>query len=126
MRYSDLSNNMMISELWTTITIQIQYNIIVLFVETQTNTVVKQVLLYLYVDKRAAHMTDITRHHHAGSIPDRMMIYIIQMKRTGWLFGFKIFIWTTNYACSFSQSCHKWLIRVKLDGMTSYLTNGLN
>jgi hypothetical protein len=25
MRYSNLSNNMMISELWTTITIQIQY-----------------------------------------------------------------------------------------------------
>ena len=55
MRYSNLSNNMMISKLWTTITIQIQY-----------------------VDGRAAHMTDTTLHQswqssplpdHAGSIP---------------------------------------------------------
>jgi hypothetical protein len=40
MRYSNLSNNMMISKLWTTITIQIQY-----------------------VDGRAAHMTDTTLHY---------------------------------------------------------------
>jgi hypothetical protein len=58
MRYSNLSNNMMTSELWTTITIQIQY-----------------------VDGRAIHMTDTTGHQswqstsptplpeHAGSIP---------------------------------------------------------
>jgi hypothetical protein len=55
MRYSNLSNNMMITKLWITITIQIQY-----------------------VDGRAAHMTDTTLHQswqssplpdHAGSIP---------------------------------------------------------
>jgi hypothetical protein len=66
MRYSNLSNNMMISELRTTITIQIQ--------SKQDFAVVKQ------VDGRAAHMTDTTRHQswqstppplpaHAGSIP---------------------------------------------------------
>jgi hypothetical protein len=55
MRYSNLSNNMMISKLWTTITVQIQY-----------------------VDGRAAHTTDTILHpswqssplpDHAGFIP---------------------------------------------------------
>jgi hypothetical protein len=46
MRYSNLSNNMMISKLWTTITIQIQY-----------------------VDGRVAHMTDTTLHHSLQSSP---------------------------------------------------------
>ena len=57
MRYSNLSNNMMISELWTTITIQIV---------KQDFAVMKQ------VDGRAAHMTETTWHQSWQStlLPD--------------------------------------------------------
>ena len=48
MRYSNLSNNMMMNELWTTITIQIQY-----------------------VDGREADTTDTTRHQGWQSTPTR-------------------------------------------------------
>ena len=51
MRYSNLSNNMMISELWS---VNNNYN---------SNTVVKQDFAVVkQVDGRAAHMTGTTRH----------------------------------------------------------------
>jgi hypothetical protein len=51
MRYSNLSNNMMISKLWTTITIQIQY-----------------------VDGWAAHMTDTTLTRAGRAAPYQIML----------------------------------------------------
>jgi hypothetical protein len=55
MRYSNLSNNMMISELWT----NNSYS---------SNTVVEEIL-QLYVDGRAAHVTDTTLHQGWQSTP---------------------------------------------------------
>jgi hypothetical protein len=57
MIYSNLSNNMMITELWTTI----NYN---------SNTVVKQDFAVVkQVDGRAAHITNTTRHQSWQSTP---------------------------------------------------------
>jgi hypothetical protein len=69
MRYSNLSNNMMISKLWTTITIQIQY-----------------------VDGRVAHMTDTTLHQSLQSSPLHMEVYLFWWRKGMFFVNFQVTI----------------------------------